>query len=289
MSPNTYIPIFLGFVFWFGVYSRFLKPLDKKREFNARLSTAGIATSEGDIKGSSGMTGTVLQNSIRATGPGAGSLKYDILAGLSVAGLAGSPLVMTSMTRLISLLTARYDWNRDELRVGQREMARMWSVNERTVKREIKRLTEARILVCTRPGVRGRVATYRLNMARVLELSEPSWSLIGSDFERRMAERFAAKPVKVVSLSDYVSAKSPPIDTNDLSPWSRVRSRLADADPAVFAAWFDRLEFEAFSGGLLTLRAPSRFVERYIETHLAPHLRSAAEAEFGTIRAVAFA
>ena len=234
------------------------------------------------------MAKTVLQNSIRATGPGAASLKYDVLAGLSVIGLAGPPVLETSMTRLIALLTARYNWTRDELCVGQREMARMWSVNERTVKREMKRLTEMQMLVCTRPGARGRVTTYRLNMAKVLEVSEPAWALIGPDFEQRMKERCEPAPVKVVSLRDYVSAKAGPESSEDATPWGRVRLRLADVDAAVFAAWFDRLEFETFAAGVLTLRAPSRFVERYIETHLTGALRSAVEAEFGAVRTVAF-
>jgi len=50
------------------------------------------------------------------------------------------------MLRLISVVTARYNWRNDELSIGQRDMARLWAVNERTVKREMKRLTEANIL-----------------------------------------------------------------------------------------------------------------------------------------------
>ncbi len=234
------------------------------------------------------MTSAPMQNATRLTGPGAASFKYDLLAGLSVVGLASPGVMMTSMTRLISLLTARYNWKRDELCVGQREMARMWSVNERTVKREIKRLTGLEILVCTRPGVRGRVAVYRLNIARILELSEPGWALIGPDFEQRMRERVGNAAVKVISLQDYVNARVTPAEAESNAPWDRVREDLARADTAVFAAWFDRLEFEGFVDGTLTLKAPSRFVERYIETHLARQLRSAVEAEFGTMRALIF-
>ena len=80
------------------------------------------------------------------------------------------------------------------------------------------------------------LAAYRLNMTRVLELSEPAWALIGPDFEQWMKERCADTPVKVVSLQDYVSAKSPPADADDATLWGRVRHGLAEADPAVFAA-----------------------------------------------------
>ncbi|MEL7124875.1 MAG: hypothetical protein AAGK30_01530 [Pseudomonadota bacterium] len=93
------------------------------------------------------------------------------------------------------------------------------------------------------------MAAYQLNMKHVLELSEPAWVLIGPDFKQWMKERFADTRVKVVLLQDYVSAKSPPADADDPTPWSRVQHRLAEADPAVFAAWFDKLEFDAFAGG----------------------------------------
>lgn len=98
-------------------------------------------------------------------------------------------------------------------------------------------------------GMRFLLAAYRLNMTRVLELSEPAWLLIGRNFEQRMKERCADLLVKVVSLQDYVSAKSTPADADDPTPWNRVRHLLAEADPAVFAAWFDKLEFDAFAGG----------------------------------------
>ncbi len=92
----------------------------------------------------------------RLTGPEAGSLKYDILTALTLLGLHGTATEQTSMMRLIALITARYNWRANELTVGQRDIARMWAVNERTVKREMKRLTDAQILVCKRSGVRGR-------------------------------------------------------------------------------------------------------------------------------------
>ncbi|MEM8776557.1 MAG: hypothetical protein AAGF53_16095, partial [Pseudomonadota bacterium] len=108
----------------------------------------------------------------RIAGPEAGVQKYDILTSLSVAGLNGSSAFQTSMLRLIALVTARYNWRSDELSIGQRDIARMWSVNERTVKREIKRLLGYDILIRKRAGVRGRVATYRLNYSKVAEISK---------------------------------------------------------------------------------------------------------------------
>ena len=94
---------------------------------------------------------------IKRIGPKAGSLKYDLLTALSVAGLHGSPTEQTSLMRLNALITARYNWRLEEVSVGQVELARLWSINERTVKREMKRLIGMGILSCIRPGVRGRV------------------------------------------------------------------------------------------------------------------------------------
>jgi len=77
----------------------------------------------------------------KLTGPQAGSLKYDLLTALSVVGLHGSPTLQCSMLRLSAMVTARYNWRLDEISIGQAELARIWGVNERTVKREMKRLT----------------------------------------------------------------------------------------------------------------------------------------------------
>ena len=128
-------------------------------------------------------------NPLRLTGPEAGVIKYDLLTALSVAGLNGSPTLQTSLMRLIAAVTSRYNWRADELSVGQRDLARMWSVNERTVKREIKRLTDAQLLICTRGGVRGRVAAYRLNYAQIARLSGPCWPLVGPDYDARVKAR----------------------------------------------------------------------------------------------------
>lgn len=218
----------------------------------------------------------------RLSGPGAGVVKYDLVTCLSVAGLNGPPVFQTSMMRLISLVTARYNWVEDELCVGQREMARMWSVNERTVKREIKRLTEAGVLICKRQGVKGRVAKHRLNIRRIVELSEPFWTLVGPDFEARMQERHG----KVVTLRAYSRPSERPDETD--TPWGRAMSRLSDADPSIYQSWFAKVEYRSYAQGVLTLATPTRFSERYISTHLLRQLTQAAEPEFGPVRQVDF-
>ena len=220
----------------------------------------------------------------RLIGPGAGSVKYDILTALGLIGLHGIGGMQTSMLRLTAMVTARYNWRADEVSVGQRDLARMWGVNERTVKREIKRLTEMRLLLCVRRGVRGRVAAYRLNLAEIAGRSRGLWAAVGPDFAERMAMLEPAGAT-VVRLHP-----APPAELDEGAPegqggqtgtWRAVRARLRARDPALFASWFDGLEFIGRDGGDMVLRAASVFVGRYVETHLAPALNAAIEAELG--------
>ncbi len=220
----------------------------------------------------------------KLTGAAAGALKYDVLTALSVMGMAGTPTLQTSMLRLVALVTARYNWRLDEFSVGQRDMARMWSVNERTVKREMKRLTGDGILLCTRAGVRGRVGAYRLNFRRIAELSCPHWHLVGPDFAARMQERYGRDEVKVVQLR--APAPQPKLDAG---PWGAAMGRLASEHPALFGAWFAQLTFEGYDQGVLRLRAPSPFVQRYVETHHLGLLLEAAAQELGPVMRVEFA
>lgn len=230
-------------------------------------------------------------NPIRLTGPEASVIKYDLLTALSVAGLNGSPTLQTTLMRLIAAVTARYNWRADELTVGQRDLARMWSVNERTVKREIKRLIDGKILICKRGGVRGRVAAYQLNYAEIARLSEHCWSLVGPDFDLRMKGRYQGEsPVKVVQLSDYAKPAEAGGDAAPSAPgtWQRAMARLAKENADQFNAWFSQLKYIGFDRGILQLRAPSKFAQRYIETHLMRPLVTAVETELGPVARVEF-
>lgn len=229
-------------------------------------------------------------NTKRFTGPQAGSQKYDLLTAMAVAGLNGTAGFQTSMLRLVALVTARYNWSRNELTVGQREMARLWSVDERTVKREIKRLTAGSILMQLRPGVRGRVAAYRLNVAEIHRLSAPVWDRVGPDYSERMTRQAPSpEPEKVVHVQFGL-----PADGNDApdagqgGPWSRTLSRLAALEPALHRNWFSMLQTSACDGGVLTLKAPSQFLAEYVRTHHMRLLLSTAQLEFPGLRRIEF-
>lgn len=199
----------------------------------------------------------------KIAGPWAGVRKYDLLTALAVAGLAGPPSYATSMTRLIALITARYNWRTDEISIGQAELARLWSVDLRTVKREVKRLRSHGLLVIKREGVRGRVATYGLDHARIEALTSAVWPLVGSDFEERMGTFKGLNEGQSVVQTTVVQFPS-----TDRSEWSRTRPSLRQADPARYDAWFKPLIRDDRQGSLLRLRAPSSFHAGYVTTHL---------------------
>lgn len=206
--------------------------------------------------------------------------KYDIITALSVLGLNGSAGDLLTYTRLISLLTARYNWRLDELSIGQNDMARMWGVTPRTVKREIKKLLAAEVLVCKRQGVKGRVAVHRLNYTRVYQLSEPHWAAVGSDYAARMDEK-APKPADNVVRIAFDPPQLPTkIETN--SPqWQSICNRLLAEDQSRYSAWYAKLDFVAFDGERVQLRARGSFVAQYVKTHLTDRLMYELTAEFG--------
>lgn len=223
----------------------------------------------------------------RVTGPGSGVHKYDILTAVAIAGLHGSTTQQVSALRLISLITARYNWQRNELSIGQAEMARLWGVNERTAKREVKRLLAMGLLDVKRAGVRGRVASYRLDLDVLETLSRPVWGAVGPDFAERVGQTLA-KPAtadrKVLKV-DFTQSVRPPEPVGGDDPrWQTVMRELADEQPEAFANWYHRLTLGTLADGIVEIRAPNGFVLDYVATHLAGPVTAAVERTFGTCR-----
>lgn len=226
---------------------------------------------------------------VRMTGPGAGVHKYDILTALAIAGLHGGTVQQVSALRLIALITARYNWQRNELSIGQAEMARIWGVDPRTAKREVKRLVASGLLEVVAPGVRGRVARYRLNLAVLEERSRPVWDCVGPDFADRAgrllaqrAGRDAAGNVLRVDFAGPRPAAPVPDAEGGADPrWQAVLDRLAVESPEDFANWYQRLSLAGCEGEAVCLRAPNAFVSSYVATHLAAPLEAAVAHVFG--------
>ncbi len=226
----------------------------------------------------------------KLAGPDAGSQKYDILTALGCHSLSADAGVQRLTLRFLTLVTARYNWRQGILHVGQREIARLWSVDERTVKREMAKLRGLGWITVVSPARRGRVASYALDLTAIRSATRQSWTLVGPDFEARMRglpEPDAEAPATgtVVPFPRVASTPAQGEQEDGIAPagWTGMRALLRDEDPAVFMAWFEPLACEGGAGGCLTLTAPSAFHASYVRTHYVDRLRRAMrQAEAGT-------
>jgi hypothetical protein len=226
----------------------------------------------------------------RLTGVKASSLKYDLLTALTVSGLHLDARHQIAMARLTLLITARYNWRHDEFCVGQRDLARMWNVTERTVKREVKYWLDQRLIICKRQGVRGRVGAYRLNYAEIYRVSGPYWKSVGPDFHERMTETNPVKDAKVVAVDfrkeSREAAVPEPAPDKDPHTWRAACQRMRDLHPEHYQNWIALLTFGSDDEETLELRANNQFVAQYVQTHLIAILAEAVEATLGPRRRI---
>ena len=200
----------------------------------------------------------------RPVGREAASRKYDILSALMAFALSQDKHVQRLVLRVMALITTRYNWQRDELTMGQGEIARLWSVDERTVKREMARLRAQGWLVLKRQGARGRVSVYGMDLNRMLEDTRPAWPLIGEDFVARL------DPQPVGQGDSNVVPLRAPVATPvaDGSAWSAAQAWLCQDDAAIYGAWFHALTDAGQEAGCQILAAPTRFHATYVATNL---------------------
>jgi hypothetical protein len=210
----------------------------------------------------------------RAVGRNAAAQKYDIITALGTFALSRDKHEQRLVLRLITLITARYNWTRNELCVGQREIARLWSVDERTVKREMAKLRAMGWLVVHQQGARGRVTEYGFDVARVLETTKTAWPKVGPDFDLRMHGGPATSDIVPLPVKGRVQAP----DLTDATEWALARGVLHSEDQGLYGSWFQALKRVERAGGRLTLCAPSRFHAAYVQTHLVGRILAAAQA-----------
>jgi hypothetical protein len=210
----------------------------------------------------------------RPVGRGAAARKYDLLTAMGAFALSQGKGPQRLVLRLMTLVTARYNWARGELAVGQREIARLWNCDERTVKREMAKLRAMGWLVVTRQGARGRVGEYALGVERILEDTKPRWEAVGPDFALRMGEAPAAPDVVALPVRGTVPAP----DISGGTEWALAQALLHAEDAGVYGAWLRHLQRRERAGGRLTLAAPSRFHAAYVETHLKGRVLAACQA-----------
>ena len=221
----------------------------------------------------------MLQNKL--AGPGAAARKYDLITALGAHALSLGKHDQRLVLRTITLMTARYNWARDELSIGQREIARLWSCDTRTVKRELAKLRAMGWLVVKRQGARGRVATYGFDIARMLEATQGIWAEVGPDFALRLSEK---PPETVVPFPVKGKVAPPPLD--EATEWGLARAVLHSEDAGLYGSWVQALQRQGRAGGRLTLKAPSRFHAAYVQTHLEGVLLRACQAVDGEVSAV---
>lgn len=213
--------------------------------------------------------------STKPVGRNASVVKYDVLTALGAYALSRSKHEQRLILRFMTLITARYNWTRNELAVGQREIGQLWSVDPRTVKREMAKLRALGWLVVKRAGARGRVAEYGIDLDAIRSSTEPTWAHVGPDFDERM--RGTSAPAEnVVRLP--VKGDAPPPDVSDGTEWALAQQLLFHEDAGLFSAWLRNLTREGRQGARLILRAPSRFHSSYVTTHVLPRIRAAVQA-----------
>jgi hypothetical protein len=222
----------------------------------------------------------------RPVGQGASARKYDLLTAIGAHGLAGGKVDQRLALRLITLITARYNWTLDVLTTGQREIARLWNVDDRTVRREMARLRDLGWLELRQQGARGRVSEYRLGVTAILAGTQYAWEAVGSDFVARMGGSVpagtevapqdqnviafplgGAPQVPIADASSVLAAEVP-----GTTFWATASAAFHRENPQLHTAWVRALQVKQLTADELILLAPSRFHASYVHTHLADRL-----------------
>lgn len=207
----------------------------------------------------------------QVTGPGAATRKYDVLSVLMAHALAGDKHRQRLILRFMALITTRYNWQSNELSMGQADIARLWSVDPRTVKRDLARLKTLGWITVKHAGARGRVSVYAFDFDQVLRDTRPAWPNIGPDIIERLAPALHPRP----AADNVVPIRAQVADVQGQGAWAQICRLLAGEDPALFAAWYAPLAVISDGPDHLTLVAPSRFHKSYLDTHLSDRLWSA--------------
>lgn len=199
----------------------------------------------------------------KPVGRNASAMKYDILSALGVYALSGDKYRQRLCLRLIVLITARYNWQRDELSIGRAEIARLWSVDERTVKREVGKLKAMGWLTVKRPGARGRVTVYGLEIGLIVRDTSEQSAKLGNAFEQRVDLKTAASDGE--TIVQFPQKLKNPLNRKDI--WGQILQEILQYHPMEYEAWLSSVEFLSFADNAIYLRAKSGFAASYIRTH----------------------
>jgi hypothetical protein len=202
----------------------------------------------------------------KIAGPGSASIKYDIVTALLAASAHEAGPKARLALRLTLVITARFNWRLGHFAVGQKQLAQMWGVTERTAKREIAHLRALGWIRVEKAAARGRVAQHSIEFPAVLRDTRPYWAAVGPDFAARMSglpEDSVQTPDNIVPMR----MKTVSVPAQDGTLWPKMAAHIEAAEPDLFAAWLCGLTELDFDGGTLVLGAPTRFIAGYVETH----------------------
>ncbi len=215
-----------------------------------------------------------------------GAQKYDILSALMAFALSQDKNRQRLILRLMSLITTRYNWQRNELCMGQKDIATLWCVDERTVKRELAKLRALEWLIVKRKGSRGHNSVYSLDLTRVLEDTRPVWPNIGTDFVARVQERYVPKTDLPEPNVIPFRKQTGPTPEGGQGAWAGAQAALHAERADLYGAWFHGLTEVEVGQGRLILAAPTKFHATYVTTHLLGMLTAAVRMTDPSIHAV---
>lgn len=204
------------------------------------------------------------------SGPNAAVAKYDVISALTCVALTGERSQQTIIMRLINLITCRYNWRKNELSIGSKEVGELTFTSQRTAKRTLKALTDLRFLIVRLQGRKGRVTKYGLGITAIFEAA----ALHAKPKCHQFSERITAD-----SLGP--SASVPPTDfkveAQACRKWNAICVDIADKSQSLYVSWFADM-VGSVKDGQLTVACKSNFIQNYARTKLLANVYASAEA-----------
>lgn len=209
-------------------------------------------------------------------GPSASARKYDLLTAMGTLALSASPGEQRLILRLMVAITARYNWASDTLAVAQTDLARLWSVDPRTVKRAMAQYRQRGWLFQKRAPGRGRVAEYGLALDRLMQDTSPMWRSVGSDFAERLGVQPAEQPGPQTQ-GTVVPFPVPAGTEEETRLWPLIQRAFDQIEPAKAQAWLGNVTSAGLEGNVLVLNVAGKFRANYLRTHLVSRLLPVAQ------------
>jgi hypothetical protein len=181
------------------------------------------------------------------------------------------------------------------------QLALLWSVDLRRVKRIITELREIGILAVKRAGRKGLVTVYSLDLARIAEITRPFWHVLGADIAARLdavfpTERATVEATEEAQSTIELSAERGRIQSNIVKIEDARRQRVdpvrqaiaREMEPPAFDRWIRPLGHERRNDSFV-FTASSSFMASYVERQFGHKIERAIRQLFPEIRRVAFA